>query len=225
MVSLSKERIPSASFGSSMDDLKRPSVRRVAKQSSKPEAIALATTTVAARQGTALLQAQSRTVTALREIAQPEIVQRVAVLPATVLVDVSKANLANIIANVRRTMATRHLQNIHCIGVALNTTIIILRTGTEPVLTTASHRHRWSINRPTPHSLAIGISMFRSGNRCQIDSLLAQFLLNGTQPIPLSPPRGSATGMAQRGTREASSVDTRGIRMVPTVPRIPVLLA
>lgn len=41
MVSLSKERIPSASFGSSMDDLKRPSVRRVAKQSSKPEAIAL----------------------------------------------------------------------------------------------------------------------------------------------------------------------------------------
>ena len=220
MVSLSKERIPSASFGSSMDDLKRPSVRRVGKRFSRSEAIPLATMTVTARPGIALLQAQSLTATARRAIVQREAAQQ-----ATVLVEVSKANLANIIANVRQTMVTRHLQNIHCIGVALNTIIIIPRTGTEPVLTTASHRHRWSINRPTPHSLAIGISMFRSGNRCQIDSLLAQFLLNGTRPIPLSPPRGSATGMAQRGTREASSVDTRDIRMVPTVPRIRVLLA
>lgn len=223
MVSPSKERIPSASFGSSMDDLKRPSGRRVAKRFSRSEAITLATTMVTARPGIALLQAQWFTATARREIVQREAVQQ-----ATVLVDASKANLANITANVRQTMATRHLQNIHCIGVALSTTIIFLRTGTEPVLTTASHRHRWSINRPIPHSLAIVISMFRSGNRCRIVSLLAQFLLNGTQPIPLSPPRGSAMGMGldQRDMREeASSVGTLDTRMVLTVPRIRVLPA
>ena len=74
-----------------MDDLKRPSGRRVAKRFSRSEAITLATTTVTARPGIALLQAQSFTATARREIVQREAVQQ-----ATVLVDASKANLANI---------------------------------------------------------------------------------------------------------------------------------